>query len=52
MGIWIVCSGDIVCDECKKTIGRIEYDKNNGEFLEKRVKIICNKCQSKIISKG
>lgn len=46
MGIWIVASGDIECDNCHKVIGGIEYDKADGQFLESRVKITCNDCSS------
>lgn len=44
MGIWIVSSGDIRCDTCKTVIGKLEYDKNDGDFLEKRVKVTCLNC--------
>lgn len=44
MGIWVVATGDIVCDKCNAVIGRIEYDRADGEFLEERVRVTCNKC--------
>ncbi len=44
MGIWVVASGDIVCDKCKEVLGKIEYDRHDGDFLADRVKITCNKC--------
>lgn len=44
MGIWVVASGNIVCDKCESVIGRIEYDRKDGDFLADRVRITCNNC--------
>jgi hypothetical protein len=44
MGIWRVVTGDIECDTCKKVIGKMEYDANDGDFLADRVKITCCDC--------
>lgn len=46
MGIWRVVTGDIECDTCKKVLGKLEYDANDGDFLAERVKVTCNDCLS------
>lgn len=47
MGIWRVVTGDIICDKCKKVIGKLEYDANDGTFLAERVEVTCNNCLTK-----
>lgn len=42
MGIWRTVTGDIVCDTCKKVLGKLEYDADDGDFLADRVKVTCN----------
>lgn len=44
MGIWRTVTGDIVCDTCKKVLGKLEYDADDGDFLADRVKVTCNEC--------
>ncbi len=44
MAIYIVAKGEIICDTCKKKLGILKYDKKDGDFLEERVEVTCNKC--------
>lgn len=47
MGIWRVVTGDIECDTCKKVLGKLRYDANDGDFLADRVEVTCSECLAK-----